>query len=248
MKNHKNIYIFLLLFGLFLNIHSIHSQNINDISTYNWFDKTVNKENLDINNGTLHTNPYRTVGDDNMYYPKDKYEVGNLIYENQIYYNVSLKYDIYRDILVLQPSEKEENRGINLIPEKVQSFSIKDKNFLKIENTNTAQPEFVSGYYEETKVASNFKFYIKHHKDIQKKLNDNGITYNFSENNLFFINLDDKTYSVKSKSDITKIFPKQKKEINEFYLMNRELKQSDLNQFMKNLMKYINKSLSIQNK
>lgn len=248
MKTIQKNQLFLLLFILFVNIYQVFSQNNNDVSTYNWFDKTVGKENLDIYNGTIHTNPYKTIGQENLYYIKDSYELGNLVYENQMYYNVYLKYDIYRDILVLKSSQNTENIGINLILEKVQSFSIKDKNFIKIEHTNTDQPEFTSGYYEETKVASSLIFYIKHHKNIQKNLGDNSLTYSFKENNLFFIHLDDKTYSVKSKGDIIKIFPKQKKQINEFYLMNRDLKKTDLNQFMKNLMTYINNSLSIQNK
>ncbi|MDR7369417.1 hypothetical protein [Flavobacterium aquidurense] len=248
MKNHQQRSLFLLIFGLFLNFSTIYSQTNADISTYKWFDQAINDKDLDIINGTLHTNPYRTVGENNMYYIDDKYESGILIYENQAYYNVKLKYDIYRDILVLNPPQASENMGLNVISSKVQSFSIKGKTFIRIDRKDNAVPEFSTGYYEENKIASDFIFYIKHHKDQQKGINDGGVYYIYKENTSFFLDLKNKIYKINDKSDVVNLFPEQKKQINGFYLMNRELKKSDLNQFMTNLMKYINNSISVQTK
>lgn len=247
MKNYQKNFIFLILFGLFLNIHSLHSQTSNDITIYNWFDKSVGKDNLDINNGILYTNPFRTLGDNHLYLI-NKYELGKIIYDGQIYYDVKLKYDIYRDILVLNPFGESENTSINVIQNKVESFSIQDKNFIKIDRKIETVPEFITGYYEENKIAPDFIFYIKHHKVQQKVIAENGLFYSFKDSNSFFVDLKNKIYVINGKNDLIKLFPEQKKQINGFYLMNRELKKSDLNQFMKNLMKYTANSLSIQTK
>lgn len=243
MKNYQKKSVFLILFGVFLNIYISYGQTNNDVYIYNWFDKSVGKNNLDINNGTPHTNPYRTLNDSHLYLI-DKYELGKITYEGQNYYEVNLKYDIYRDLLVLNPYGESENTGINLIQNKVESFSILDKNFVKIDKKNNTVPEFTIGYYEETKIGPDFTFYIKHHKDMQKTASENGLYYTFKENNTFFIDFKNQIYAIKGKSDILKLFPEQKKQINGFYLMNRELRKSDLNQFMKNLMKYTYNSLS----
>lgn len=248
MKNYQKKIVFLILFELLLNIHTIQSQTSNDVKTYNWFDTTVGKDNLDINNGVPHTNPYRTLRNDIHLYLVDKYELGKAIYENQAYYDVKLKYDIYRDILVLNPAGGSENVGISLIQNKVSSFSIQDKNFIKRERATEDIPEFTTGYYEESKVAPELILYIRHHKDMQKTISDNSIYYVFKENNSYFINLKGKIYLIKSKGDLIKLFPEQKKQINGFYLLNRELRKSDLDQFMKNLMKYTFNSLSISSK
>lgn len=247
MKNYQKKSAFLILFGLFLNISIIYSQTNNDIATYNWFDKTVGTENLDIVNGIPHINPYRTTGDNHLYYI-DRYETGSLIYEGQSYYNIKLKYDTYRDLLVLNPFDESENIGINVITTKVESFSIQDKNFVNINKKDLDVREFTPGYYEENKITPDFKFYIKHHKNQQKVINEGILSYNFKENNSFFLDLKNKIYPIKSKNNIIKLFPEQKKQINGFYLMNRELRNSDENQFMRNLMRYINNSLSIQTK
>jgi len=247
LKNYQKKSAFLILFGLFLNIFIIHSQTSNDVAIYNWFDKTIGKENLDIINGIPHTNPYRTTGDSHLYYI-DQYELGTLNYEGQLYYNVKLKYDIYRDILVLNPFGESESVGINVITTKVSSFSIKDKNFVNIDKKDPAVPEFTAGYYEENKISPDFIFYIKHHKNQIKSINEGVLLYTFKENMSYFLDIKGKIYSIKSKNDIIKLFPDQKKQINGFYLMNRELRKSDENQFMRNLMKYISNSLSIQTK
>lgn len=241
-KCKNNIALALLLISC--NAFKTYSQNNSEATLYNWFDTIVGKENLEINNGTLYTNPYKTIGQNNMYYIADMYSKGDVRYDGQTYYDVNLKYDIFKDKLILNPYGESEHIGINLIMDKIESFSIKDKRFVKIEKKDNNLPEFRTGYYEENEFASDFIFYIKYHKDIQKGINDNGVFYNFNENHLFFIYLKNKTYQIKTKNDIIKLFPEQKKQIHAFYLMNREILKSDKNQFMGNLMKYINNFIS----
>lgn len=245
MKNSQKKLIFHIIFGLLLSIHSLHSQTAKEIDIYNWFDKTIGKENLDLNNGVLYTNPYRTINNNNLYFLDDKFEKGNLSYNGQIYYNYNLKYDIYRDILILNPSETSELIGISLNTEKVDSFTILNRNFVKVRKEQYNLPEFLTGYYEFFSFNENFIFYIKHSKTGQKKIKDDSSYYYFTDNNHFYLAYKKNLYAINRKSDLTNLFPEQKKQINEFYLMNREIKKSDLNQFMRNLMKYISNSLSI---
>lgn len=247
MKNYQKTLIFLILFGLFLNIHSSHSQTNTEVNTYKWFDKTVGQDNLDLNSGKPFTNTFQTLGDNHLFLI-NSFELGKINYENQTYYDVKLKYDIYRDILVLNPFGQSENIGISLLQNKIASFSINDLNFVTIDRKIESVPEFTAGYYEENKVAADFVFYIKHRKIQQKTLSETGVYYTFKEDNAFFIDLKGTIYQIKGKNDILKLFPEQKKQINGFYLMNREQRKSDLNLFMKNLMKYISNSLSIQTK
>lgn len=249
MKLSKIMIKIAILIIYFISIpQKLAAQISNDQFISNWFDTKVGKENLDINNGTLHLNPYKTVGENNMYYSTDKFSKGDVCYDNQTYLDVNLKYDIYKDELIINPYGESEYIGIILIQQKIESFAINDTKFVKIEKRENNLPEFTTGFYEEKKIAPDFIFYIKYHKDIQKGINDNGVFYNFKENNSFFIDLKNKTYRIKSKNDIIRLFPDQKKQINAFYFMNTEIQKSDLNEFMKKLMKHINNSITIQNK
>lgn len=246
MKNYQKKFTFLILFGLILSTKTIYAQTDKEI--YNWFDQTFGKENLDINNGVLYTNPYKTLDNNTLYFLNDKFEKGDLTYNGQIYYNVSLKYDLYRDLLILNQFNASDLLGITLNNEKVNAFTILNSNFIRIVKEKYNYPEFSTGYYETISLSENLIFYIKHSKAIQKKIKDDGSYYYFKDNNLFYLDYKKVLYAITGKNDLIKLFPEQKKQINEFYLSNRSIRKSDLNQFMKNLMKYINTSISNQAK
>jgi len=248
LKNYQKKAIILIFFGLYLNIHSIHSQSLKETEVYNLYDKTVGKQNLDINNGLAYTDPYSSPNS-NLYFDNDTFEKGSLSYQGQKYYDTFLKYDIYRDILILNPQGGLLGfTGISLIKEKVESFSIYNRKFVKLDKDQFHLTNFNSGYYEISEHNSDFIFYTKHSKLMQKKIDDDRITYLFSKSSLYYLFYKKTLYQINNKSEILKIFPDQKKQINEFYLMNRDLKKNNQNQFMENLMKYINNSLSKQNK
>jgi hypothetical protein len=247
LKNHQKKLTILTFFGLLLNIYTIHSQTIKEIEVFNFYDKTVGKQNLDINNGIVFTDPYSSPNG-NIFFTDDKFENGSLSYEGQIYYDTSLKYDIYRDILILNPQGTSSFVGINLIKEKVESFSIYNRKFVKLNKEQFNLANFTSGYYEILENSSDFAFYTKHNKLMQKKVDDDRIIYQFKKVSSHYLFYKKNLYKADSKSEILKVFPDQKKQINEFYLTNRDIRKSDPDQFMEKLMKNINSSLSKQTK
>jgi hypothetical protein len=237
----------LLLFIAF-NGFEIYSQNNSEIALYNRFDSIVGKENLGLNNGPLTLYPYKTKGENNMFFMNNKFVIGNLIYDGQPYFNANLKYDIYKDQLILNPAGQPEHIGISLIQDKTDSFSIYNKNFVKIANNQTLLPEFISGYYELIRIGKNFNLYIKHHKDILKEINEEGVYYSFHEKYQYYIEYKNKFYEINNKSSVVKIFPESKKNINAFYQKNRSLNTNDYNQFINSLMIFIYDSLIIATK
>ena len=236
------------LLTLICNTFTANSQTSTEESIYNWFDNIIGRENLDLNNGQFYTDTYKTIGTNNMYLFTNKYTIGNINYEGQDYYNVNIKYNVYKDELILNPYGESEHIGIILIQDKVGSFYINDKHFIKINQNESSLSELTTGYYQLERINDNFNFYIKYHKNLAKRINDDGVYYNFPEDNTFFISFENVFYSTDSKNDLTKIFPHQKKRINDFYSTNRNLKISDYNQFMINLMKYINISQTTRTK
>ena len=213
-----------------------YSQTNSEILLYSKFDSIVGKENLGLNNGPLNLNPYKTIGDNNMFFKNSKYTIGNLVYDGQPYFNVKLKYDIFKDQLILNPPEQPEHIGISIIQDKTDSFSIYGKNFIKITKSQISLDDFTSGYYQIIKIGRNFNLYIRHHKDIQNHVNDDGIYYTFQDSNKFYIDYNTKYHEISNKSSVIKVFPDYKKLINAFYQKNRSLNKTDYNQFINSLM------------
>lgn len=237
MKNYQNKSIFLILFGLFLNIYSIRSQTNNEISTYNWFDKNLGIESLDLKNGPAHLNFDKTANNQHRYYT-DTFKSGSIIYNGQNYFDLYLKYDIYADELVLRPYNESNTTKINVVKDYVSSFKIDNQKFVTLKELST--PNFKKGYYEEVLLSKNTILYIKYYKERNNVMKEN-IAYIEYLTKYDYILLKEKDFHlINDKKEIIKLYPEHKRTINDFYFKNRSLKKEDLSLFMKSLMKYIN--------
>lgn len=237
MRKLQKELFFIILFGLFLNISQVFSQNNNDIFTYNWFDKNLGKESLPFNNGTGHLNFDKTIKDQNRYYIADEFKNGAINYQGQDYFNLDLKYDIFNDELVLRPYIETSYLQINLLKEKVDFFKIGNEKFV---NLKQLPANFKSGYYEETVTGNNTVLYIKYYKEKKNIIKDNFFLIEYVQHNDFVL-LKDNTFTlINDKKEIIKLYPDQKRKINDFFFMNKDLRKNSPGLFMKNLIKHIN--------
>ncbi len=227
-----------MIFGILLNISYIQSQSNEKSSLYDYFDEAVGKDNLNINNGIVHSEPFRPITGKNRYYIEE-FQIGNISFEGQIYSDVNLKYDILNDQVIYKQNGSSENLPINLIVEKVDYFFIKNKKFVNLKAESIKFPSIINGIHEEAYV-DNLSLYIKHFKEKVKVFQSDGIYYNFIYKNNYILKYNNYFYKVESEKDFKKLFPDFKKEINSFYTANRKLERSDKSQFMENLTKQIN--------
>ncbi|PXY45308.1 hypothetical protein [Flavobacterium hydrophilum] len=239
MKNCQKKTICLIIFSIFLNISNTHCQTKENSSLYDYFDNAVGKDNLNINNGVVHSEPFRTMPKNNRYYI-DEFNIGELSFEDEIYADVNIKYDIYDDQVIYKQNGETDNFPITLIKDKVDFFTIKNKKFVNLKSETIKFPKIIQGIYEENFVESNISLYIKHRKEKIKVLQADIVYYNYIYYTDFVIKYNNFFYTVQSEKDIKTIFPSYKKEINDFYKTNKKLEHSDKKQFMENLAKQIN--------
>lgn len=216
-----------------------YCQSTAEIALYTWYDNLIGKENLAINNGSIHTNPYSTIAPNSMYYLADQYFKGSVSYESQTYFDVDLKYDLFKDQLVLKPSIESNYVGVNLVPQKIDFFYISDKKFVNLSTIKSSVPSFIKGYYQEMRLKEGAFFYIKYYKEMREVINDNHLFKVFDERNTFILNYENVYYPVENKKDLIKILPNYKSEISEYYSKNKNLEKSDKVKFMENLMRLL---------
>ena len=237
LKNHQQKTIFLVLFGLFLNIYTTQSQTNDDIIVYNWFDKNLGLESLDFKNGLAHLNFDKTATNQNRYLT-DEFKKGSINYNEQIYFDLFLKYDIYSDELVLRPYDEANTTKINLIKDNIKSFIIGNEKFTNLKELNTSI--FKGGYYEEVLIKNNITLYIKYYKEKKKSTKDEINLIDYVPKYEFILFKENKYNLISEKKEIITLFPDDKRKINDFYLMNRDLRKENPSLFMKNLIRYIN--------
>ena len=129
----------------------IYSQiDINANNYYTWFDASVGNGNSGIYNGTLFIEKYITAPNNHSFFLDSTYKLGNLIYDNQPYYNIYLKYDLHEDQLIAKLPYQSNFLFIKLIKEKVKSFEFQNLNNLFVNSSyikKVVDKSFI-GFYE----------------------------------------------------------------------------------------------------
>lgn len=236
----KELTQLIALLLLLSNVDTIYSQTNSETSLYKWYDKSVGKENLDINNGTLYSNYYKTVNNTHSYLNSEVFENGIVVYENQTYTDIILNYDVFKDDLLMKPSGVNDRRSVILIPQKIQSFTFSGKSFVNLNYNKIPAADFVKGFYEENYVGEKFTLYIKHAKEKREMTSDGKIYDSFKVKNEFVLYFKDKFYDINSKRNIADIFPELKNQIDDYYLLNNKIEESNKTQFMESLLRHIN--------
>lgn len=244
MKNIKSVFFYKITAfttGFFFTVTIALAQSSEE-TIAKYFDRTIGNGNLEINNGNVHVNDFQILNNKNCYYPSEKFENGNITYNNQNYYDLAIKYDLYKDILVYKP-QASDVISINLNPEKTSSFYINKKKFIYINSLLFPLSPIKSGYYEENISEKNFTFYIKHHRDRREIIKETSVLNEFNDNYEYYIKKDGSFYKISAKKDLIKLFPERKKTINEFYSSFRKLEDSNEPLFYEKLMTYLHNDI-----
>ena len=223
----------LLLPFLFFSL-GCFSQNKNLIK-HN--DSLVGIENLSLNNGIVYTNKYPITSKNTFQFLENKYNTGVVQHNNQTYYDVNIKYDVFDDILIFKPT-LQLLLEICLIIKQVDYFILKNKKFKKLE-TISSDNTISAGYFEEHVINEKSILYIKHKKIIKQDSRSDKVSYIFYDYKIYYIFYNNKLEEISSKNSIINLFPTLKKEIKEFYKENSIQKENNIELFYQNLFKTI---------
>ncbi|WP_117883293.1 hypothetical protein [Aureibaculum luteum] len=237
--NYTFIGRYLLFFIILCNSTITLAQpNLDEKNYYNWFDKSIGQENTDLFNGELYTKTYRTENKNHNFFINDDFITGTIAFKNQNFYDISIKYDIYNDEIIAKLKNSSGNYShVQLNKGFVNAFTIHEKNFYFL---NVKNEYFeLTGFYEVTKIGSQFVFYTKHYKQKEEYIKGNLIYDNFLKKEKNFLLYNTVYYEVNNKKDLKNTFPSLKKEINLLYKKNKHLKKSSKNTFFKKIIQQI---------
>ena len=246
MEKEFSFRFFVFVFFLFTRIISINSQTTSEIKDYyKLFDSIVGHGNIGIYDGTEHIVEYVTLKGNHQYYFTSDYLVGDVIYDDQPYYDIRMKYDIYNDELIVRLPNGLAFIVIELIKEKVKSFSLNNTQFNRIAVTNKVNlVEENYGFCELLYKSDHLSLYKKH-KKLRTYHLDKEFAYNkFNYKNEYLIYYKDKYHDIKSKRTFIQLFPEHRKQINSFFNKNKILFKSYYEMFIMYLMKSLSKNIA----
>ncbi len=241
----NNVHIFRYLLILFVTsgYSVILAQNtLEEKNYYKWFDQNIGQDNTDLFNGEIYIKTFRTENKNHNFFINNDYVLGTVMFNNQLYYDIPLKYEIYEDELIANLKNSYSGESIvQLNKAFIKEFSIYNKDFKFL---NVAKESIVlNGFYEVIYNGSILKLYTKHRK-LKGEYISQGIRYNkFSEKEENVVLFKNNYYEINSKKDLKNAFPNQKKEINNLYKKNKHLKKSDNNAFIRNIIQQLEQYL-----
>ena len=224
----KELLLLVLIFSL-----NCYSQNKN-IVKHN--DSLVGNENLPINNGLVYYNKYKITSEKTSQFLENKYNLGIVKYNGETYFDINLKYDVFEDVLIFKPTTQLAIETC-FISKQVDYFILKNKKFQKLETVTNNQSTF--GFFEEIEVNTKCNLYIKHKKIIKEDYKSDKLSYQFYDYKIYYVLYNNKLEEISNKKSIIELFPNLKKEINQFYKLNSNIKKQNIQLFYQNLFKTI---------
>ncbi|MGO3182896.1 MAG: hypothetical protein ACTIJ9_08700 [Aequorivita sp.] len=228
--------LFAFFIIVFLNLDAFSQTSLKD-DVYQAYDNIVGRDNTSLYNGTEFTDLFLNTDGTYRYFNGFNYSKGSVTYNNQYYVNVSLKYDLMEDNLLARSDDNLSIFNIKLIPEFVDSFSIYNRDFIRLTDTNLELSG--NGFFEIAYPGSNLELYIKHTKKKKERAKKSGVEYKFKDDNFFVLKYAGKYAVVQSIRDVRKTLPEKEDQIREFYKTYRSLYKSNREMFMINLVKHL---------
>nr|WP_299339182.1 hypothetical protein [Allomuricauda sp.] len=197
------------ILGLLMLSISTYGQNQNVDSLYSWFDKKTGVLNSGLYESHEFVEEYQVINDKHRFFDSQNYSVGSIWYKGQPFYDVLMKYDLFKDQVVISPRGISAASAIILDNAHIDSFSIGGRKFIKME-VKDIQSKPLQGFYEAMDKSDDWSFLKKHRKVDVRKLNRNRVYYEFKEKNEFVLEYNQQYFLVKSRNDLLDVFPLSK--------------------------------------
>ncbi|MCP4976014.1 MAG: hypothetical protein GY931_07610 [Maribacter sp.] len=234
-------YFFLSTFLCLGMISYAQSVSVIDNIIHNVYDGLVSLENTGLYNGPEFRDEYLDAWDNShIYLNSSAIMGGTVVYNNQFYTNVLMKYDILEDNLIIRSNDKLNHFQIKLISENISQFKIHNKNFIRVmdENLNMEGNGFLEAALQGEKVS----LYIKHVKKRKRQTVDNVLQYRFYQDNYYVVQYNGKYHIIHSIKDLKEVIPDKYKEIRNFQKQNKTLYRNNLDRFMTVLVKFLDEN------
>lgn len=241
------------LFFCLLNVSVFCCQSITEKSDlkqyYMWFDSFFEQGNSELYNGFNYFDFYRTKNRNHQFFKSNNFELGSLNYNGQNFYDIYMKYDIYKDNLVLRLPSQLNYVTVKLIKEKVYYFSIGNQVFTNIpENLNDNIETSLKGFYEVLKRTTSISLYKKHLKLEQTYISESKTYSKFNGKIFYLIHYKNSYHLINSYKDFTRLLPNYKRQISKYYKKQKKLYKFNKDDFYSNLVTEVSVLIEKNNK
>jgi hypothetical protein len=158
------------------------------------------------------------IDESHPFFLSDQFITGSVFYNDVLYPNVPLLYDIVKDELVTR--DPITIYLISLNKQRLNWFTLAQRNFIRIDRNKNDNSALITGFYEVL-YNGETPLYKKNVKQIKETIEDNILSRRITDNNQYFIKINSQYYEVKGKKSLMTAIANRKNEINQFMRKNK---------------------------
>lgn len=151
------------------------------------------------------------------YFKDSSFMRGTVFYDQVEYRNVSLRYDLVRDDLILLHFDTIHQ--ISLLKEKVDWFYLSGHHFINL-NPDTINTDLKEGYYDEL-FKGKVSLLMKRAKIAEEKIESGAVYLKISPKSSFYLLKDGTYFRIKNKNDLIRKLADKKAELTQYIRRNR---------------------------
>jgi hypothetical protein len=174
-------------------------------------------ENAHIYNGYEYFTPDRNIKG-SPYYLSESPALSNLIYDDSYYQDIPILYDVVKDQVVI--NRLGQNYKISLVSDKLNSFSFRNHEFVRISQDSAIGIQLPTGFYDRL-YNGKTTVLVKRKRRLQETYIYNQTGYEYIEENIYYVVLAGQIIQVDSKSSVLKMFNSKKSDIKAFIRKNK---------------------------
>lgn len=162
--------------------------------------------------------PYPPEIEGTAFFQSPDFQKATIVYGDVMYNNISMKYDLVKDEVVVSPEDKTWLL-ISLFSPRVSEFSFGTYKFVHLRQSDNLS-SLTNGFYEviaEGKVTA----FVRHKKSIYKKVVDNYLYQRFDEKIRYYLLKTGVYFSVRNANDLFDVVREHKKEVKQFLSQNK---------------------------
>ncbi len=205
---------------------------------YKWFDKLVGVENTGLYEGILYKEQYRTINQNTQFFKSPDFLPGSVVYAGQPYVEHQLKYNVFKDQLLVKVESRLGGNTLQLFRENVSEFTIDGHSFTRVAAGSAAS--FAPGFYEISVQTPAFRLLTRHSKRLFDRKDRSTLYYEFLDlKKEYLLHYRGSYHPFRNKRDLTDLFPGLAKEIDSFYDRARVQRRTEPHMFTLGLLQRI---------
>lgn len=185
----------------------------NAIAAYNRF----TDGNAPLYNGGAYLR-YNLPAKGDPFFASDQWRSGDVFYEDMLYRDIPLRYDIVSDqLIVLSPGN---GAPIVLHNEKVTYFNLTGHTFVYLRKDSPEEGDMPPGYYDVLH-GEPVRVLVKRSKYLHETVSVSGIERSFLSKDRFYLQKGDRYYPVRTKRSVLEVLGDQKKAVRKYLRKNK---------------------------